>query len=104
MNKKHYFLFVSVLACVGCVPDFRGIRKELNEEVSKYATSGMPIGQAADNLSNAGFGCHQDDNSSLTCIRTKQHMLPYTCVDEVQVFEEMYVVTKVSSWTNCTGL
>jgi hypothetical protein len=55
---------------------------------AEIAQPGMPMAQATERLSVAGFSCDpRSSQPATTCTRTRQSLLPYTCIERVNLIE-----------------
>ena len=85
----------------------------LNQErfaayIAETVQPGVPLAQAMERLSAAGFSCDPRASSpAISCTRIRQSLLPYTCVERVNLVpnKEMTVVGFVAvPQVVCAGL
>ena len=76
--------------------------------VARKVAPGMPLATAREHLVQAGFFCDDtSDAPDITCIRSRQSLLPYACVQRVNLStdSDRTTVTVVTPMPiACTGL
>jgi hypothetical protein len=80
------FVAAVLLILSGCP----GMSSEDNERfqavVAKNVSSGMPFVTAIQHLVKAGFSCDEGSAApEVTCTRGRQSLLPYTCIQRVNM-------------------
>ena len=103
---------VSIIATVAFLTGCPGMSKRDNEHfqsvVAKNVSVGMPFVTAIEHLVKAGFSC--DDRSAapaVTCTRDRMSLLPYTCVQRVNLLtdaERKIIVEVIPKPIGCAGL
>ena len=73
------------------------------ERVHKRVTVGMPISEAISALSKDGFDCSGSD--PVDCARTRQRLLPSTCIERVRLQHRLWTVDTIDiAPIMCAGL
>lgn len=103
---------VSIIATVSFLAGCPGMSKRDNERfqavVAKNVSVGMPFVTAIEHLVKAGFSC--DDRSSapaVTCARDRMSLLPYACIQRVNLMtdaERKTIVEVNPRPIGCAGL
>jgi hypothetical protein len=76
----------ALLMLVGCPGMSREDNERFQAVVAKNVSSGMPFVTAIQHLVKAGFTC--DDRTAapeVTCTRDRQSLLPYACIQRVNM-------------------
>jgi hypothetical protein len=76
-------LLLPILGCTGVTPeDNQRFRSEIAENLS----INMPLTVAKERLTQLGFSCDEQSSApNITCTRTKQNILPYSCIQRVNL-------------------
>jgi len=80
------FLAAVVLFLYGCPSMSPKANLRFLTDIAKTVSPGMPLSTAIQHLANDGFTCdNQLDVPDVTCTRSRQSVLPYTCIQRVNL-------------------
>jgi hypothetical protein len=106
--KGCVFVVVTVALLAGCP----GMSKRDNERfqavVAKHVSPGMPFVTGIEHLVQAGFSC--DDRvaaPAVTCSRSRQSLLPYACIQRLNLMtdaDRKTIVEIIPKPIGCAGL
>lgn len=97
--------FLSVSGCAGMSPKDNA---RFQAVVAKNVSVGMPFVTAIEHLVKAGFSC--DDRvaaPAVSCWRDRQSLLPYACIQRVNLMtdsERKTIVEVIAKPIGCAGL
>ena len=98
-------LLTAVAGCAGMSP---ADNAKFQAVVAKNVSVGTPFVTAIEHLVKAGFSCDQASSApDVTCTRSSQSILPYSCVQRVNLTTDIYretVVAVTPRPIGCAGL
>ena len=94
---------IALTICLTLTSCYTPNQEALVETVHKRVTVGMPISQAISALSRDGFDC--SGSVPVDCVRTRQRLLPSTCIERVRLQHKLWTVDTIDiAPIACAGL
>ena len=94
---------IALTICLTLTSCYTPNQEALVETVHKRVTVGMPISQAISALSKDGFDC--SGSVPVDCVRTRQRLLPSTCIERVRLQHKLWTVDTIDiAPIACAGL
>jgi hypothetical protein len=102
-NLRIFSSVVIVMLLTGC---YSMNQQRFSEYANSRVSIGMTLSSAREHLISDGFSCDEERASStMACFRDQQNLLPYSCIERINIMSAHEVVSSVEiPAIACAGL